>query len=345
MKTTSPPNVKLRKRRRLKILLLLLLIGAGVGWLSKGSMQVGGGQPDGFLARRVKVAAYASIAAEDEIEFERIDPANPGGWLTVVKETPQPLGVYQKIRPIRPTPARRTIVLQPLGPLRAEDKRLIETLRQYTSIFFQLPSRVARPLDLKSVERGSRPGNSRGQGAWHTQYDASQIIHKLLVPRLPADACVYLGVTMADLHASGLNFVFGQGSFVKRAGVYSLCRYFPEYSGHARQKGDAERGLRRACQVLGHETGHMFSISHCVFYHCSMNGSNSLLESDAAPLDYCPICHRKLLWNIGFDGVKRYRELEQFYRAHGLHREAAWVQGRLARWTKIAAGLLQPRRP
>jgi bacterioferritin len=42
---------------------------------------------------------------------------------------------------------------------------------------------------------------------------------------------------------------------------------------------DLPDSLRRSCKVLAHEIGHMFGLSHCVFFHCLMNGSNSLAES------------------------------------------------------------------
>ena len=104
---------------------------------------------------------------------------------------------------------------------------------------------------------------------------------------------------MADLWSDNLNYVFGVGSFERRVGVYSLCRYFPAFWKAKPRPGDEQRGLRRACQVLNHETGHMFGLMHCVLYKCSMNGSNSLADADSAPLEYCPVCHQKLLWNIG----------------------------------------------
>ncbi len=62
----------------------------------------------------------------------------------------------------------------------------------------------------------------------------------------------------------------------------------------------------------------MFGISHCVLYLCTMNGSNSLSDSDAAPLRYCPICERKLAWNIGFDTAPRKMRLATLNRRFGL---------------------------
>jgi len=66
-----------------------------------------------------------------------------------------------------------------------------------------------------------------------------------------------------------------------------------------------------------------------------MNGSNSLNETDAAPVHFCPICHRKLMWNIEFDPNKRFKELEAFYKKHGLDAEAAFIATRAANWRKV----------
>jgi archaemetzincin len=55
-----------------------------------------------------------------------------------------------------------------------------------------------------------------------------------------------------------------------------------------------------------------------------MNGANSLVESDSAPVHVCPVCLEKLAWNIGFDSAKRHRELADLLEAEGLKDDAAW---------------------
>lgn len=163
------------------------------------------------------------------------------------------------------------------------------------------------------------------------------ILDTVLVPRLPRDAVALFGVTGSDLWASNLNYVFGQGDFNRRVGVYSLCRYFPEFWGKPRRAGDETQALNRACRVLNHEIGHVFGMSHCVFYDCSMNGSNSLAEGDAKPVDYCPVCHRKLMWNINWNSAKRFADLRGFYASHKMPEEARWFSSRLQHWKHVAA--------
>jgi hypothetical protein len=58
-------------------------------------------------------------------------------------------------------------------------------------------------------------------------------------------------------------------------------------------------------------------------------GSNHLAESDRRPLHLCPVCLRKLQWNIGFDVLKRYTELERANRAAGFLDEADWLSRRI----------------
>ena len=73
----------------------------------------------------------------------------------------------------------------------------------------------------------------------------------------------------------------------------------------------------------------MFSLAHCVFFRCILNGSNHLQESDSRPLSLCPVCLRKIQFSIGFDVLDRYDKLFNFYRRVGLDHEARWVAGRL----------------
>jgi archaemetzincin len=283
--------------------------------------------------------ARASLWPEDTRDFTRLAMPGVGDWLATFREEPQSLERYKFTCRTRPAQQRNAIVLQPLveagAAQSAEEKQLLETLREYCETFFQLPTRIATPLELPDFTR--RSTFELHQGRYSRQYDANKLLERFLVKRLPDDAVAFLGITMADLWSSNLNYVFGIGSLNWHVGVYSLCRYFPEFWGEGRKPGDKELALSRACKLLNHETGHIFGLSHCVFYHCSMNGTNSLAETDRAPLHYCPICHRKLQWNIGFDPLKRYAELYAFYQKHNLPQEAGWLASRIQNWKLAAA--------
>lgn len=60
-------------------------------------------------------------------------------------------------------------------------------------------------------------------------------------------------------------------------------------------------------QTMTHEIGHMFGIKHCQWLNCVMQGSNHLEESDRRPLDFCPICLRKMQSAVGFKIAERYK--------------------------------------
>jgi archaemetzincin len=252
----------------------------------------------------------------------------PGEWLAVSPETPQSFFGYVTEGPVRPTPQRHVIVLQPLGPFTAEDRQLLETLRAYLASFFQLEARVAAALPLpRAGFRLQDPDDPRS-----VQYQTGPLLDRVLAPRLPGDAVCYLGITMADLYPDpSWNYAFGMASLGKRVGVYSLARYGASFYGRAETPETRARFLRRALAVVAHETGHMFSLAHCTRYECVMNGANSLEELDGHPLWLCPACLRKLHWNLGFDLRRRYAELRAFYARHDLGDMTAWTDRVVAR--------------
>jgi archaemetzincin len=163
-----------------------------------------------------------------------------------------------------------------------------------------------------------------------------------LEQRLPADAYATLGITMEDLYPDpAWNFVFGQAVPLHRVGVYSFARYDPAFYGGPRRGNWPHLLLHRSCKVLAHETAHVFGIQHCTFYHCLMNGSNHLAESDARPLRLCPVDLRKLYDSVGFEVEERYARLREFCQSVGFDEEAEWLHWRL-HWLRGEPG---PHRP
>lgn len=155
-------------------------------------------------------------------------------------------------------------------------------------------------------------------------------ILNFLKNRVPADAFCILAITMEDLYPEpSWNFVFGQASLRERVGVHSFARYDPAFYREPRTPGYETLLLRRSCKVLAHETGHMFGLAHCTYFNCLMDGSNHLAESDRRPLHVCPVCLRKLQWNIGFDVLERCTALERANRAAGFIDEADWLNRRI----------------
>lgn len=137
---------------------------------------------------------------------------------------------------------------------------------------------------------------------------------------------------MVDLYPDpSWNFVFGQADMEDRVGAFSFARYDPLFYGDTHTSSYKKVLLRRCLKVMVHETAHMFGLRHCIYFKCVMNGSNHLKESDARPLSVCPVCMRKIEYNLKFDIVNRYKKLVRFYQDIGLDKEVRWAEKRL-RW-------------
>ena len=264
-----------------------------------------------------------ALALDDS--FQPVPVPSPSDWLAVHREPGQTFDDFRRSQPNRPDTRRRIIYLQPVGDFRAQQSPSLEMLRQYAADFFQMEVKALAPISISASGVTSRTNSMTGR----RQVLTGGVLH-WLQGRLPGDAFCLLGITMEDLYPEpSWNFVFGQASLNERVGVYSFARYDPAFYGEPRGKDYPALLLRRSMKVLTHETGHMFGLTHCVYFNCVMNGSNHLQESDRRPLHLCPVCLRKLQFSAGFDVVKRYEALAQFDRQAGLEDEAAWVDRRL----------------
>jgi archaemetzincin len=260
--------------------------------------------------------------------FEKKRKPKGFDWLASLHETGQTFPAYVAQVPKGLTAQRHVIVLQPVGDFTRDDLAVLDKLRAFTSAFFQLPVRVARHVPLPN--RGYR--QRRTDDLSWTQHSTLSIMEDVLLPRLPSDAVCYLGITMSDLYPDeNWNFVFGQASFDKRVGVYSLIRYTERFWGRPETGESRSQFLRRSFKILAHETGHMFSIAHCTENECLMNGSNSLDEMDRNTIHLCPVCLHKLQWSVKFDVRSRYRQLRDIYMQSGYEDLVGWMDRRLDR--------------
>ncbi|XP_048870007.1 archaemetzincin-2 isoform X5 [Brienomyrus brachyistius] len=178
-----------------------------------------------------------------------------------------------------------------------------------------------------------------------------------LKKKKPKDAFCIVGITMIDLYPKdSWNFVFGQASLTGGMGVFSFARYDDNFYSIG-YKGRLQKGKRlrqgdytvfagyytppitstlllRSCKTLTHEIGHIFSITHCQWLQCVMQGSNHLEESDRRPPELCPICLRKLQSVLGFKIADRYKALLQWIEqdlASGEQHTAPSPSGNMAR--------------
>ncbi len=258
-------------------------------------------------------------------QFAPVPKPKKGDWLAEHPEPGQTFDAYVKAKYNRPNKARQTLVIVPIGAFPPGDSPPLVALKEYTEAFFQLPVVLRPPVDPKNhgfktrINRGSRKKQI-------LVGDLMALLRKRLRPTTYAAAAV----TMTDIYPSeDWNFVFGQASLRNRVGAYSFARYDPAFYGNKRGAGFPVLLLRRAVRVLNHETGHMFGLWHCIYYSCTMNGSNHPAEDDRTPLHLCPVCLRKLFNAVRFDVEKRYEDLKCFYRKYGLLTEARWIEKRL----------------
>jgi archaemetzincin len=242
---------------------------------------------------------------------------SPGDWLAEHREKGQRFRQYLAAGPVRRDAERSTIHLCLLGDFTEPQEQVLTLTREYLGLFFDVPVQIRRRVPLAEVPVRAR----RTHPAWgDEQVLSTYVLREVLGPDRPDDALAYLALTAADLWpGEGWNFVFGQANLRRRVGVWSLYRNGDPGGGEEVYR----RCLRRTLMTATHETGHVLTLKHCTAYRCLMNGSNHQAERDARPLHPCPVCLRKLLWNLQAEPVPYLRRLEAFCRQHGLG-EADW---------------------
>jgi archaemetzincin len=283
----------------------------------------------------------------DDPSFTLLGPARAGGWRTRVDEPGQSFAEYQAANPNRPTPARATLVLQPIGPyprravlpedlpsVKLEEDGFVtfvfspapEHLAAFLSSFYGLPTRVEAERPFDSL--GLAPVRIHNH---HAQFDA-RVLLSALEPALPQDAYSVTALVARDLLVEDRQeFAFGYGLHVDRLAVVSFAQLDPQFIGGERSPDFQARIRERSYKLLAHEVGHTLGFGHCDVHECVMNGVANVDELDATPLRLCPVCLRKLLWLVDIDPRQRYSELADHYEAHGLDADLAWVRARIDR--------------
>ncbi len=283
---------------------------------------------------------YLKGSAQDQMSLKLLDgqikklnplhqkkiPPKPGDWLAVHYEPGQTFEQYLSENPIHPTEKLNTIYILPVADFTPGQQKVAEIIAEYISLFFNLPVKTLEPLPLSVIPQRAR----RTHPSWGMkQILSSYILDKVLRPRRPDNALAVLCLTAIDLWPGrGWNFVFGQASLYDRVGVWSLYR-----NGDPDESDEMFRlCLLRTVKTAIHEIGHILTMRHCIEFECVMNGSNHREESDRRPLYLCPVCLKKLCWNLGIDPFERYRKLEAFCSEHDLVNEAKFFQQSIRRF-------------
>ncbi|HET6328694.1 MAG TPA: archaemetzincin [Planctomycetaceae bacterium] len=257
-------------------------------------------------------------AAAKLVPLHRVKVApGPNDWLANHHEDGQTADQYRRSNPNRPTKARTTFYVQPIGEFTPAQLKLTTATADLLARYYNVPTKVLGPLSLDVIPAKARRMNG-GE-----QILTSYVLDKVLKPRRPANAVAVLGLMTSDLWpGEGWNFVFGEASLSDRVGVWSIARY----GNLEGERANAGQVYRRTFLVAVHETGHMLGMPHCTAFECTMNGSNSLIEADRAPMWLCPECAQKVWWACRADPITRYKSLVEFAKLHDLKAEADFWQ-------------------
>ena len=278
--------------------------------------------------RSVSISAIKKTIKKLKPLHSPIPKPQPGEWLATQRESGQTFAQWLRIKPIILTPARKKLYVQPIGEFTDKQTEIIKLSADFLAIYFNCEVTTLETMDeSKIADRAKRKHPTWGDSQLLTSY----ILDDVLAPKLPGDAFAVIAFTSSDLWpGDGWNFVFGFASFRDRVGVWTIYR-----------NGDPTKGedafaqcLRRTIKIATHETGHMFSIQHCIKYQCNMQGSNSLPEADAQPLHLCPECHAKILLATSCDPVARYEKLITFCQTHNLKTELDFFRAAKAQLEK-----------
>jgi archaemetzincin len=261
-------------------------------------------EKDPFILTQLE---YFEAIGKNDIQ---LDPPKAGEWLFEHKEKGQTFEAYKKTNPIRPTADKSVIYLLPVGDFTPLQEKALRLTRDYLAIFFQ-----QKTILLKAVSDSIVPTRQQGD---HLQLLAPYVLDSLLIDKTPRDGIALMAISAKDLYPKNdWNYVFGLASYVKRVGVSSIYRL-------QNQQLDTTNFilcLSRLINISSHEIGHMMSMHHCTFALCTMNGSNSLNETDVSPNRLCSECQKKLCWNFRYDSKQRLKQLREFCRGNGLQRD------------------------
>ena len=267
-----------------------------------------GGKRD---VRNITETEYFDAIKANDIKLE---PPEKGEWLYEHKERGQTFKQYKNEEIIRITPERFIIYLMPLGEFDKLQMKLLESTREYLSIFFQQKVVLEDPVSDSIIPESARRTRENG----NVQLLAPYILDSFLRNKIPVHGVTLLAITERDLYPKAdWNYVFGLASYAERIGVSSMFRL----QGIKLDSSNYQNCLARLINVSSHEIGHMFSLNHCIYAKCVMNGSNSLYETEYCPNRLCSECQQKLLWNFHYDNLKRLQELNAYFKKNKLERD------------------------
>ena len=128
-----------------------------VGWLAAAlAAAKAGDDPNAPLRPSPRVLADPPAWYSPLLFTPKAAP-RPGEWMAEHPEPEQSFQQYVAAQPIRPTRARHTIILAPLGPMEAAEQARLDALREFLALYYTLPVRIGPALGLDGVTRRDDP--------------------------------------------------------------------------------------------------------------------------------------------------------------------------------------------
>ncbi len=237
-----------------------------------------------------------------------------GEWLYDHPEQGQNLASYINSSPLSKTEQRNIIYLKPYGEFSKHEQKVLAYTADYLEAIYQTKTTLleisADDIIPDTARRVRADGNE--------QLLAPHFIDNVLKKNIPEDGIVLMAITAKDLYPKKeWNFVFGLASYHERIGVSSMKRLYRA----AIDSLNYGSCLNRLIKIASHEIGHMFTLKHCIYAFCTMNGSNSLEETDVQPNRLCSECLKKINTNFKFDNQKRLKSLQEYFYLHRMMKD------------------------
>lgn len=268
-----------------------------------------------------EVAADSVFIQELKPRYVPVDSSNMTDWQIAYPSKGESVKAYIAGNPIRPYAERQFIYVGILGELRASEQQMFESTCEYLSLFWGVPVKYFGRIPTTRV-----PEYARRRAGGKLQFQTTYILHQIMAKELPADAVNFILLTSVDLWpGNGWNFVFGQAAPEQRVGIWSMARHGKP------DRSVAERQLvtRRTLKTASHEVGHMFSLDHCVFYECIMQGSMHQEEADKKPVFLCPVCLQKGKYVCEWNTRQRFLYLRDYWAELGFVEETRQYERQL----------------
>lgn len=234
------------------------------------------------------------------------------------KDYDLPLVEYTNAGINRPDSVRKVIYLLPLGEMDDEVHGILKKEVAYLSAFFQLEVKILPRIpfnDLKKIEKVKTRMVHDYHSAYESktkgynpntleQIEANSLIAEYIVPYKPKDAVAVLGISDHDLYMKGMNYIYGLSNLRNNTGLISTHRLKEnEYT--------MRDNIRK---VVTKQIINIFSIANVKDFYCVSNYTNSVAELESTVLTLSPRALEKLKINIGFDYLKRFKDLEKFHK-------------------------------